>query len=311
MRDEDVIRISVVVPVLNPGPDIIDCLNSLFLQDFEGYEIIIVDNGSKDNIPKILEEYLKIIDKKVLKTDNITIIEESIKGSYVARNAGINKSKGDIIAFTDGDCIANRDWLSKLYQGFNLDNSQDIGCVAGAINARPGQTLIEIYSANKGILSQDITLNAEFLPYGQTANVAFRKEVFEKIGYFDEMLSGGDADLAWRMQLKTNFRLIYRPDAIVWHHHRTTFKGLFRQYFRYGFGNAILEKKYKNVKIKNKLKTKNKKLSLYNRLIASIKRLRFEKYYVLEFLISIYCFLGSSIGMMYGHITYKIREEIK
>lgn len=309
------IAISIVIPVLNGESQIRDCITSVINQDFQKdqYEIIVVDNGSKDNTINILTEY----------NENIIILHESRKGSYLARNTGINVSKGKIVAFIDSDCIADRNWLKELHNGFVSEISGDIGCIVGSVIPHHGKTLVEIYSKNKDLLSQKTTLDSNFLPYGQTANAAFRKEVFDIIGGFDEgFSSGGDADIAWRMQIETHYRLIYRPEAIVEHCHRTTFKGLFKQQFRYGFGRILLYRKYgdrmiqmtntnesgenrnnvnKNIRF-NLSKLTRLSLTMFIFWIRSFKRLFgfCDRYHMYEPLLSLLYISGYGLGKMYG-----------
>lgn len=308
--------ISIIIPVLNVEHFIKDCIMSIIDQDFpkDQYEIIIVDNGSKDNTYNIIMDiiYNENIDNRLI------ITREPKKGAYAARNTGINISKGDvrdIIAFTDADCITDKNWLKELNRGFDSNN---VGCVVGAINSYNGNTLVEIYSKNKEILSQKQTLISKFLPYGQTANVAYRKDVFNKIGLFDcEIMSGGDADIAWRMQIYTDYKLTYEPNAIVEHRHRTSFKGLFKQQFRYGFGRMLLYKKYhdhmKNVHDKNY----NVKYNYINMIkliltvnlfcIRSFKRLFgiCDKYQLYEPLLYFIYMSGYALGKIYGWIKLK------
>mgnify|MGYP003394054389 CR=1 FL=1 len=299
--------ISVIVPVLNAGSFINDCVTSLINQDFpkDQYEIIIVDNGSKDDTINRLTEY----------GNSITMLHESKKGSYIARNTGINTAKGEIIAFTDADCIADKNWLKELYIRFV---SEDIGCVVGSVIPNPGESLVEIYSRNKKILSQETVVDSRYLPYGQTANAAFRKEVFTKIGNFDErLMSGGDADISWRMQIKTDYKLVYNPESIVEHHHRTTFKGLFKQQFSYGFGRIWLYKKYgdhmknysdTNYDIRYNMSHSMKlMLNIFVFYIRSFKRLLgfCDKYDMYEPLLSLLFVSGYVLGKMYGTVKLK------
>lgn len=308
----DFLIISVIVPVLNAGPYIDNCIKSLICQDFpkDQYEIIIVDNGSKDGTI-----YKLMVYKLMEYGKYITILHEPKKGSYIARNTGINIAKGEIIAFTDSDCIADKNWLKELYKGFA---SKDIGCVVGSIRPYPGKSLVEIYSRNKDILSQETVLNSRYLPYGQTANVAFRREVFSKIGDFDEkLMSGGDADISWRMQIHTNYKLVYNPESIVEHHHRTTFKGLFKQQFRYGFGRIWLYKKYgdhmknytnTNYDIKYNISHSIKLASnIFLFYIMPIKRLfgLCNRYQMYEPLLSLLFVSGYVLGKIYGTIKLK------
>ena len=85
-----------------------------------------------------------------------------------------------------------------------------------------------------------------FLPYADTANAAYRKEVFDRIGVFHEKFkSGEDADLCWRTQLFTNYKIAYVPDAVVLQPYESRVKNLFRQKMRHAYWHVILYKKYK------------------------------------------------------------------
>lgn len=299
--------ISVVVPVLNAGSYINDCITSLINQDFpkDQYEIIIVDNGSNDDTINKLAGY----------GTYIVLLHESKKGSYIARNTGINICKGEIIAFTDSDCIADKNWLKELYVRFG---PKDIGCVVGSVKPHHGKSLVEIYSRNKNILSQETVVDSRYLPYGQTANVAFRKEVFSKIGNFDErLISGGDADISWRMQIQTNYKLVYNPESVIEHHHRTTLRGLFKQQFRYGFGRIWLYKKYGDHMKSYSDKNYDTKYNIYHSMklvsniflfyIRSFKRLfrLCDRYEMYEPLLSLLFVSGYVLGKMYGSVKLK------
>lgn len=298
-RKDNLLTISVIIPVLNAEVDIDKCIYSLINQDYpkDRYEIIIVDNGSIDGTINIINKY----------HENVKIVHEFEKGSYIARNKGIQESNNEIIAFTDSDCIISKDWLKEICKGFI---SEDIGCVVGAINPYPGKTLVEIYSGKKDVLSQEITINHRFLPYGATANVAFRRDVFNKIGNFDkELMSGGDADLAWRMQLLTTYKLTYRRESIVQHHHRTTIKNLFKQHFRYGIGSALLYKKYGNSMKYGVKQSLSDWLKLaINEFSISIKKMikDHDRYYIFEPLLTFVCTTGYRTGRLYGSVKLKL-----
>ncbi len=311
LTDNNFPNISVVVPVLNAERDINRCIKSLTNQNYpkDRYEIIIVDNGSVDNTMTILNRYYRYY-------NNIKIIYEPNKGSYSARNTGTKNSKGEIIAFTDSDCIVSENWIRELSKGFISDN---IGCVVGAVhsyqdNVQQSDTLVERFSKNKDIMSQKRTLNSNFLPYGETANVAFRKSVFGRIGYFDEIFkSGGDADIAWRMQLLTTYKLIYRQESIVEHHHRVTLKDLFLQHFKYGLGLAMLNKKYKRDKRNIGRMANYLKLAFnvctqylgYSKNKSSFKKNSDDINLIFDPLLSLICIAGYRSGMLYGMIKFR------
>jgi len=226
--------ISIVIPCFNEAENIGKCIDSIRRQQYNGeFEIIAVDNGSTDDTAKII------------KNKGIILKYAERKGPAPAKNEGIKKAKGNIIAFIDGDCIATKDWLKNIVSGF--ENS-DVGCVAGSIKAMEDDNLspLERFLIKKGHLSQAQHIENSFLPFAATANAAYRKEVFDKIGLFDqELLIGEDADLSWRMQLFTNYKLRYVPDAAVFHPYESRPNELFRQKRRHAYGSVMLYKKYK------------------------------------------------------------------
>ncbi len=228
-------EVSIVIPAYNESENIEVCTNSLKNQNFpsEDYEIIVVDNNSKDNTLDIVK--------------NLDVIHtvEYKRGPAATKNAGILLAKGNIIAFIDGDCIATKDWLKNIVSGFD---KPDVGCVAGGIITMEDDNLshMERFLIKKGYLSQAQHIEHQFLPFAATANAAYRKEVFDKIGLFDEKLFvGEDADLSWRMQLFTNYKIKYISDAAVFHPYESRPKRLFSQKRRHAYGSVMLYKKYK------------------------------------------------------------------
>jgi len=225
--------ISIIIPVYNSESTLQICLDSIQKLNYphEKLEVLVVDNGSHDNSIQIAKRF------------NFKLLHEtSIQSSYAARNKGIKESKGELIAFTDSDCIVTKDWLKYLVRDWE---DKSIGCFAGDILAYKPETLVEKFSDRVGILRQSGTLNNFYLPYTQTANSAYRREVFDKVGLFNPVIvSGGDADLSWRMQKKTNLKIKYIPEAIIYHKHRTSIIGLYRQFKRYEKGKLLWLKYY-------------------------------------------------------------------
>ena len=223
--------VSIIVPVYNGARTIENCIKSLLSLNYPAskYETIIVDNNSKDNTFRIIQNY-----------PVISLIESKIQSSYATRNTGIKKSHGEIVAFTDSDCIVDKDWILKAVECFQ---DEKVGCVGGRIIGYSPSNYIEEYLVKTGALSQG---SIRFLPYAQTANAIYRRKVFDEIGLFEEQwISGGDADMTWRMQLHSGFEFAQRDDALVYHVHRSTLKGFFKQRMTWGYGEVSMYKKYK------------------------------------------------------------------
>ncbi|BAZ68816.1 MAG: glycosyltransferase [Pelatocladus maniniholoensis HA4357-MV3] len=232
-------NVSVVIPIYNCETDLPELINCLFAQTYpkELVEYLLVDNNSSDRTLELLQQ--------TAKTSPILIrvlSENKIQSSYAARNRGIRAANGQIIAFTDADCRPQAEWLKLLVAPF-VNN--DVAIVAGEITALPGNSLLEQFAENQQTLSQKHTLNHKFYPYGQTANLAIRRQALEKAGLFRPYLTtGGDADICWRIQQENIGRLQFATEAIVKHRHRTTLKELQSQWRRYGRSNRYLHELY-------------------------------------------------------------------
>ncbi len=218
---------SVVVPTFNGGELLRACLKSIAALDFPRarFEVLVVDNKSTDATPAIIDSF------------GFTRLEERThQSSYAARNVGIRAARGEFIAFTDSDCEVAPDWLTELLAAAR--DNPNAGCIAGEILAFPPSTPVERYSEKIGLLRQRGPLSGwHFKPYAQTANAAYRRDVFDRIGVFEPtMKSGGDAEIAWRMLDKTDYEIKFAPDAKVYHHHRTSVRDLWAQFHRYGGG---------------------------------------------------------------------------
>ncbi|MEG4284378.1 glycosyltransferase [Microcoleus sp. A006_D1] len=233
--------VSVVVPIYNGEmdlPDLIECLRS---QTYPPHrvEYLLVDNNSRDYTSTILQTAAKSRNQEGFNQITLrNLSENTIQSSYAARNKGIRASTGEIIAFTDADCRPEPQWLENLVQPFaNLE----IGITAGEILALPGNTLLEKHAARENTLSQKHTLAHPFCAYGQTANLAVRRQILAQVGLFRPYLtSGGDADLCWRILRETSYKIYFAENAIARHRHRSTIKQLQSQWHRYGESNKYL-----------------------------------------------------------------------
>lgn len=296
---EELPSVSVVVPVFNGEKNIGECIKSLLELDYpkERLKIIIVDNNSTDSTKEIIKRY------------SVKYLLEKRRGSYNARNTGIKKATGEIIAFTDSDCIVGKDWITNLIRGFS---DEKVGGVGGRIIAFEPRTIVEQYSANHiDSLNQEMFV-PEFIV---TANAAYRHDLLKKVGYFEGSLSsGGDVDMGWKVN-DLGYRILYEKDAGVYHKHRTTLIGLFKQFFKYGEGHVKL------FKIKKQRKKINKRYLID---IYSYKLLILDIFRILWRLINVYnqkkekrmmyisipiCHfievLGEKLGLIYGSIKYR------
>jgi len=179
---------SIIVPFLNEEKYVEQCANSLLGQDFDKdeYEIIFVDNGSVDRSLEIVRQF-----------DGINVLTAARKNDYVARNIALRAARGEIIAFTDADCAAARDWLTQIYAGMRgYGASIAIGRISFPESARFPLKIIEDYDS----------VNMERLIYGSqrecriayTNNMAVKKDIFERFGLFLEWHRAADVEFLQR-----------------------------------------------------------------------------------------------------------------
>jgi len=225
--------VSVIIPVYNDFDRLKLCLSALENQTYpaDRYEVLVVDNGSKDDVSPVISNYAHVRSLKEEKT-----------GSYSARNRGITEARGEIFSFTDSDCLPALNWLS---EGVNaLIAAADCGLIAGRIDVfwRPNQTptAVELYDAVRG-LHQKSYVNAH--GFGATANVFTWRKVMDAVGPFDtELRSCGDMEWGQRVGGK-GYRIVYCDAAVVAHPARTSFGELGGKMRRVAGGLATLKKK--------------------------------------------------------------------
>ncbi|MGK7889328.1 MAG: glycosyltransferase family 2 protein [Leptolyngbyaceae cyanobacterium] len=236
--------ISVVIPIYDGATDLPDLLACLWMQTYpaDRVEYLLVDNNSGDRTYPLLQSHAERAREQGLQLRPLQ--ELTIQSSYAARNCGVKRAKGEIIAFTDADCRPEPQWLMELIRPFLVDNQLDspkIGIVAGEVTALPSSNWLETFADRQETLSQKHTLAHSFRPYGQTANLAVRQSIFDQTGLFRPYLTtGGDADMCWRILASGDWQIELAEEAIVKHRHRSTLTELKKQWQRYGRSNQYL-----------------------------------------------------------------------
>ena len=211
--------VSVIAPAYNCSATIEKLINSLLGQTYpkQLFEIIIVDNNSKDDTVRIIKNFpVKLLN------------ENSLQSSYAARNKGIKNAKGEVFAFIDSDCVATPDWIE---EGIKKLYSEDAGLAGGKVEFlySPSRTAAEIYDALTH-LNMEFTITK--LKSAGTANLFIRKKVFEKLGLFENVRSGGDMQFTHKAALG-GYKLIFAPQARVLHPART-FPEVIKKSYRIG-----------------------------------------------------------------------------
>jgi GT2 family glycosyltransferase len=223
-------RVSVVVCSYNGGATLEQCLRSLRTLDYPDYEVLVVDDGSTDDTQAILARF-----------PEVRAVHQANQGLSVARNVGLRAATGAIIAYTDSDCFADRNWLTHLVHQLQHTGAAGVGGpnltpedgrLAGCVAAAPGQP-------GHVLVSNQV---AEHIP---GCNMAFRREALLAVNGFDPIYrkAGDDVDLCWRLQQAGHW-ITFAPGAFVWHHRRQTPRAYLRQQAGYGEAEALLRFKH-------------------------------------------------------------------
>ena len=245
----DLLNVSVLIPCYNEEGNIGGCLESLMNQDYKGvFEIVVVDNGSKDQSQQIITRFTE-------KHPNIRLVIEPKKGTSVVRNTGVKNAKYDYIGFIDADCEAPPDWLSLLVNNYcSIKSKQPEVIAVGGRNIAPVKgsrfvKAIEIVldsfpGSFNSIQGRQYTESKPVSSLSPT-NAFYEKEKIIAAGYFDETLKSEaeDAEINYRL-FNSGHKFYFVPDSYVWHKMRATAKTWFKNMFRYGKGRARLLKRY-------------------------------------------------------------------
>lgn len=209
--------VSVIIPVYNDSERLNLCLKTIEDQTYpkDLYEVIVVDNASEEDLKRLVGQF-----------SQAKYAYEKQPGSYIARNEGISVARGEILAFTDADCIPDPDWIEKGVE--TLLNIPECGLVGGKIELffkEPEKpTAVELFERIELNFAQEAKL--EKYQFAMTANLFTFRSVIEKIGDFDSSLkSGGDRQWGQRV-FAAGYKQAYAEDARVAHPARHTFPDL-------------------------------------------------------------------------------------
>ena len=215
--------VSIVITVRNEAPHIGQLLESLVGQDGP-LEVILVDADSHDGTREVAETFAS-------SHPGLLRVIERPGSRGVGRNVGVHAARGDWIAFIDGDCFADSQWLKRLKGGLGATS-----VVAGRTETvgRPRYgTLERVELYQRGF---DVTY--------PSCNLAYPRALFERLGGFDpRFITAEDIDLNMRA-VAAGATIVYRPDAVVYHHMRTTVIRFLYQAFWNGYGRKQLTEKH-------------------------------------------------------------------
>jgi len=230
-------RISIVIPTHERPADLRRCLEALTSARRDGHEVIVVDNFPQSR-----------------RTESVAIafgvgyIVERTPGLNRARNAGVCAATNDIVAFVDDDVVVSDGWTASIADRFA---DPTVACATGLVLPieleTAAQEQFEDYCVQRRdfhphVYSRDVLPASAAAVVGMGANMAFRRSVLVRLGLFDTRIGAGtstraadETDMFARV-IDAGWRIVYTPDAYVWHRHRRTAREVRSCVFGYGVG---------------------------------------------------------------------------
>jgi glycosyltransferase involved in cell wall biosynthesis len=239
--------ISIIVAVKNEEKYVRKCIDSLLNQSYpaDKYETIVVDGFSADGTWEILQE--------LKKRNPLLKIFRDPTNAAAGRNTGIRNAKGDYVAFIDGDAFADTNWLENISKTFGAVDAVGVGGpdllpsdstykskAIGMIMASPLASGGWLNPSVQHIMSS----RAEYVKHIPTCNLCLKKDVVEKLGYFDEeFVSGEDLEFNTRLTL-AGYKLYHSPLIRVAHYRKRHIRAFARQIYEWAKAKAAIIKKH-------------------------------------------------------------------
>jgi cellulose synthase/poly-beta-1,6-N-acetylglucosamine synthase-like glycosyltransferase len=225
--------ISVIIPAYNAEKTIKRTLSALTNQNYrDKYEVIVIDDGSIDDTIKIVSKF-----------KNVKLISIKHSGPATARNVGVKNAKGNIILFTDADCVPSKNWIKNMIVPFK--NKEIVG-ISGTYKTLNKNSLIARFAGYEIETRHEKLKKEKYIDFIGTYSAAYRKNIFLKFGGFDEsfqIASGEDPELSFKIN-KAGLKMFFQPKAFVYHKHPDNILKFLRQKFWRGYWRVFLYKKH-------------------------------------------------------------------
>ena len=261
-------KYSIIVPVFNRPDEVDELLQSLTTQQFNDFEVIIVEDGSTTSCKDVCDKYADILPLHYYYKEN--------SGPGQSRNYGAERAKGEWLIILDSDVVLPEEYLTAVERSLTLNSSptregsdyehkMEIAAFGGPDASHPSFTPVQkaiSYSMTSFFTTGGIRGGkAGKKPEGTTAssssetkgaldkfyprsfNMGIRRDVYMQLGGFSKMRFGEDVDFSYRI-VEAGYHTQLFPEAWVWHKRRTDFRKFFRQVYNSGIARINLEKRH-------------------------------------------------------------------
>lgn len=228
---------SIIVPVYNRPDEVDELLESLTRQTFKQFEVIIVEDGSKNDCRSVVEKYSGALDIHYYYKDN--------SGPGQSRNYGAGRAKGDYLIVLDSDVVLPEGYLQAVEDELKANPCDAFG---GPDSAHPSFTDVQkaiSYSMTSFFTTGGIRGGKKKLDkfYPRSFNMGIRRDIYQQLGGFSKMRFGEDIDFSIRI-FKAGCSCRLFPEAWVWHKRRTDMRKFFRQVYNSGIARINLHKRH-------------------------------------------------------------------
>jgi cellulose synthase/poly-beta-1,6-N-acetylglucosamine synthase-like glycosyltransferase len=213
--------VSIVVPAFNAAGRIGCCLKALCAEAQRwNAEIVVVDDGSSDDTAEIVRRYPKV-----------RLIHQANTGPAAARNRGAFAAKGDIVVFTDDDCVPARGWLDAMLKPFD---DPEVVAAKGVYRTKQKE-LVARFVQTEYEDRYRLMAGMDSIDFIDTYSAAYRRNRFLEMNGFDPefpLASAEDAELSYRMSAR-GWKMKFAPEAVVYHSHPTTLSEYCRKKYKF------------------------------------------------------------------------------
>jgi cellulose synthase/poly-beta-1,6-N-acetylglucosamine synthase-like glycosyltransferase len=221
-------HVSVIVPAYNAAATIVDCLHALAGQiTSHSYEVIVVDDGSTDYTARIISDLQST-------GYDLRLVTQPHAGAAAARNRGAVEAQGNLLLFTDADCEPTSVWIETLVSALERADGAK-GTYRTRQRSLVARWVQAEYESKYRRMAQ--RPNIDFI---DTYSAAYRRDVFESAGGFNESLEvDEDQELSFRL-VEGGARLVFVPEAVVYHRHVATARAYIKRKFRIGYWKVLV-----------------------------------------------------------------------
>jgi cellulose synthase/poly-beta-1,6-N-acetylglucosamine synthase-like glycosyltransferase len=220
MESAPLLKVSVVVPAYNASDTLANCIFALLAQTISRseYEVIVVDDGSTDNTAEVAAWY------------DVQLVRQAHRGPAAARNRGLEVAAGGLILLTDADCRPAPNWIEAMSAPFA---DPDVAGCKGVYRTDQREWVARFVQAEYEEKYRGMA-RAPAIDFVDTYSAGYRRRILQLEGAFNETIAvAEDAELSFRLA-RRGYKLVFNPNAVVYHQHARALGHYLRRKFRYG-----------------------------------------------------------------------------